>query len=656
MATKRILIAEDNLTLAKGLADLLRKRSFAVTTRSDGAAALQEIAASPPDLLLLDLRLPGLHGIELLKKLRRSPQAPDLPVIIMSGVYKGEKYRQAAHSLGVEHYLEKPFRAKNMINAVEKVLGASQPALQPVRRHLQEAFRQRFSGRIILSWPDCRRTLVFFEGAPVSLQPGFTHKDFGVYLLTRRLLDGREYAYCTRGGSFHREGPVELGCLTYPELMRAELDYLGEELEQAFGAPPAAASHEKLAFPAELRMITLNVPNLFYHGFRRFAGQAGKRLLARHCNHYPVPSGDYFRYINFLDLSEEDKGLLQRMNGQNLLADCLDGRHEPFPLLLSLLSLNMLTMSPTPVKPAESGSQPVRTLFNAVAFDEETVEDAPLENFTDLVGEEPATQSEGLEARTIDQSAAVAGKSSEAAPDDLAQAVRFMAQSLEGKNHYEVFGIKPARFSIGLLKERYFAITRKFGPEILMQLGGEEAGMVEGLLSRVATAYDTLSDIVKKERYDELLNSEKIGLGREGDDRFQAQVQAESGKVFIEMEEWDNAEKALQEAVDFDSNNGEILAHLAWSVARNPRHAESRAMQAKARQMLNKALAMERTAQGFAYKGWLLMEAGQEVMAEAEFGKALRIDARQAMARRGLRTIREKQEQQKKGLFKRMFK
>jgi uncharacterized protein HemY len=79
-------------------------------------------------------------------------------------------------------------------------------------------------------------------------------------------------------------------------------------------------------------------------------------------------------------------------------------------------------------------------------------------------------------------------------------------------------------------------------------------------------------------------------------------------------------------------------------------------MQNKAKQMLNKALSMQRTAQGSAYKGWMLLEAGQESMAEAEFNKALKLDARQAMARRGLRTLQEQQEQQKKGLFKRMFK
>ena len=65
---------------------------------------------------------------------------------------------------------------------------------------------------------------------------------------------------------------------------------------------------------------------------------------------------------------------------------------------------------------------------------------------------------------------------------------------------------------------------------------------------------------------------------------------------------------------------------------------------------------LERTAQAFAYRGWMLFESGQEAMAEAEFNKALKLDARHTMARRGIRTLQEQQEQRKKGLFKRMFK
>lgn len=649
--SKHILIVEDNQTLAQGLTKLLRRHSFEVSHQSDGIDALRAIIATPPDLLLLDLRLPGLHGIELLKKLRRSSRTAHLPVIILSGVYKGDKYHRAARSLGVEHYLEKPFKAADVLTVIDQLFDRNVAPAKPFCLHLLDAFRDRFSGQLVLSWPDIHRSLVFVNGAPVTLRPGFAYRDFGDFLRGRNLLSDAEYDHYATAGNFRQECLVELGCLTYTDLLQAKLEYLRHELENAFGAKPAGAARQEYAVPELMQVIALNVPDLIYHGYRRFPGPTVGQLLNRFGSQYPVVTDDFYRHINFLDLSADDKKLLPGMDGRTTLAACLGNDDGPGPLLLTLLGLKMLRFSRTPAQPASAQLLPIRTLFNRIDDVEDSSSDTPLESFNDLVGEMVAPgQSPPDSGKDLEQT-----PGQETVGDDLAQTARIMVKSFENKNHYEIFGIKPTKFSIGLLKERYFAITRQFGPEILMQLDGAEVAVVEGLLSAVATAYDTLSDVVKKERYDELLDAGKIGLGREGDDLFQAQVQAESGKVFITMEEWDNAEKALQEAVAFDPNGGEVLAHLAWSIARNPRHAGSHAMQNKARQMLNKALTMERTPEGFAYKGWLLLETGQDLMAESEFNKALKLDARHAMARQGLRAIRDKQEQQKKGLFKRMF-
>jgi len=653
--TQRILIAEDYLPLAESLLQLLKGRGYQAEHAADGITALRAIAASPPELLILDLKLPGLHGVDLLKKLRQSPRTAHLPVIIVTGVYKGEQSRQAAAALGVRHYLEKPFRAGDLLNAVSQLLPATAPPAAPARpfaHHLQEAFRTRFSGQLLLSGADSRRTLGFINGVPVALCPGFQHRDFGDYLRARGAISAAEYAFYTGPGGFRPEALVQLGCLNCDDLLEAEIAYLNQELEQAFGAPPTHANWQAMAVPEIVQLVALNVPQLFYRGFHRHPGRSADQLLATCLNKYPVPVNAFYRHINFLVLDEEERRLLRHLDGRHTLADCPGDPVAGAPLLLTLFALDMLRFSDQPAEPVDPGDLPLRTLVNAWA--EETVEiDLPLESFDDLVEAETAA-AEAL-AASAPATAAAPGETVTAA-DDLAQGVRLMAKSLEGRNHYEVFGIKPAKFSIELLKERYFAITHQYGPDRLMQLSGEDATLIEEILATVANAYNTLSDVIKKERYDELLGADKIGLGQKGDDRFQAQVQAESGKVFIDMGEWENAEKALQEAVNFDPGNGDYLAHLAWAICRNPKNAASRTMQEKARQMLNRAITMERTPPGFAFKGWLLLESGQDALAEAEFNKALKLDARSTLARRGLRALQEKKEQQKKGLFGRMFK
>jgi len=663
--TQRILIAEDHQPLAESLLQLLKNRGYQAEHAADGIAALRAIAAVPPDLLLLDLKLPGLHGVELLKKLRQSPRTAQLPVIIVSGVYKGDQYHQAAAALGVRHYLEKPFKAGDLLSAISQHLPAApstttHPAATPpsppprlFAQHLQEAFHKRFSGQLLLNWPDTRRMLSFINGAPAALRPGFQHRDFGDYLRAQGAISIEEYAYFANHGAFRHEVLVQMGCLSYGDLLDAKFAYLNQELEQAFGAPPAQANWQAMPVPELMQLVTLNVPQLFYRGFQRHPGRGADQLLATCLGKYPTPANAFYRHINFLTLDDESRQFLKHLDGHHTLADCPGDPTTHAPLLLTLSALDMLRFADQPTEPVSIGDLPLRTLFNAVIEEAPVEVDLPLESFDDLV--EAETEAAEALASTAPSTAAVSTEAA-AAADDLAQSVRLMAKSLEGKNHYEVFGIKPGKFSVDLLKERYFAVTRQFGPDILMQLSGEDGTLVEEILATVANAYNTLSDVVKKERYDELLGADKIGLGQKGDDRFQAQVQAESGKVFIDMEEWDNAEKALQEAVNFDSSSGDYLAHLAWAIYRNPKNAASRAMQEKARQMLNRAITMERTAPAFAFKGWVLLESGQDALAEAEFNKALKLDARSMQARRGLRILQEKKEQEKKGLFGRMFK
>jgi len=442
--------------------------------------------------------------------------------------------------------------------------------------------------------------------------------------------------------------------------LQAEMDYLNQELISAFGSTQSQAAWKVIPAPELLQLITLNVPQLFYEGFHKHAGHTALQMQQTFKDKYLLLDQSYYRHINFLRLNEAEKRFLSRLDGQRKLVELIVEEPDCGPLLLTLTNLNMARFATLPTPSAETEDLPLRTLFNALEEELEIPAEETLESFSDLVEESDAedlsvsgTEVKRTEVKRTEDQAATAA---EAEQDDLPQEVRLIAKSLEDKNHYEVFGIKQGKFSIDLLKERYFAFTRKFGPEVLMQLGGEEAVLVEEILSKVATAYDTLTDVVKKERYDEMLGADKIGLGHKGDDRFQTQVQAESGKVFLEMEEWDNAERALQEAVNEDPDNGDYLANLAWAIYRNPKYTDSLAMRNKAKQMLNKSITMERTALAFAYKGWMLFEAGQESMAESEFNKALKLDARLSMARRGLRNLQEQQEQQKKGLFKRMFK
>ncbi|GAB4174333.1 MAG: hypothetical protein Tsb0017_17230 [Geothermobacteraceae bacterium] len=646
---RRILLAEDNPALAESIATLLRRRGFTVDHAADGVSALGRIASASPDLLILDLRLPRLHGIELLKKVRQSPKTANLAVIISTGVYKGDKYRQAAARLGVRHYLEKPYKADTLIAAIRDTLGSQTDPGRPLAAILIELFHDRFSGRVFLRSSAKEHCLTLLRGRPVGLEPGFAHADFGAWLQQRGEISAEEYAWYRHGRGGCHTALVELGCFDYPDLLQKKLTWLSTELVAGIGARGWQERREAFGLEEGPQVVAVNLPRVIYEGYHQHP--AKQDPFAARLDSYPVLTENFFRYINFLRLDSDECALLPRLTGRQTLRQCLQDLDIGRALLRTLVDLGMLELRREPADSASCQDRPMRQLFNQPELADEAgaTESGAAETFSDLVDD----------AEGIDIPAAEPAPTAAAAPDvaanSLEDEIRQLHQEFQGKNYYEIFGFRTGEFAFDKLKNRYFELTRKLGPETLMQLTGEAATLAEELLAQVSTAYNTLSDVVKKENYDQMLGSDRIGLGEEGDDRFQARVQFQSGKTFLEMEEWAEAEKALQDACNIDTGNGIYLANLAWAIYRNPKNSQSRAMMDKARQMLARALTLEKSGEGFAYRGWMHLDAGQDVLAEAEFTKALKLDPRQLLARKGLRQLQERREQEKKGLFKRMF-
>ncbi|WP_341835329.1 ATP-binding protein [Chitinophaga pollutisoli] len=116
-ARHRVLLADDNADMREYLTRLL-SRQFVVETAIDGEDALQQAINRPPDLLLTDIMMPKLDGMELLKKLRHHPKTSDVPVIFLSA-RAGEEAKIEGLATGADDYLIKPFSAKEVVAKVE---------------------------------------------------------------------------------------------------------------------------------------------------------------------------------------------------------------------------------------------------------------------------------------------------------------------------------------------------------------------------------------------------------------------------------------------------------------------------------------------------------------------------------------------------------
>jgi len=128
---KRILVVEDDRDIALSLRlRLEREGGFTVATAEDGAAGLRSALEQPPDLVLLDVNLPGMDGFEVCRRLRREPATADVPVIMVTARID-EADRVAGLDLGADDYITKPFSPKEALARVRAVLRRSERGREP---------------------------------------------------------------------------------------------------------------------------------------------------------------------------------------------------------------------------------------------------------------------------------------------------------------------------------------------------------------------------------------------------------------------------------------------------------------------------------------------------------------------------------------------
>jgi two-component system response regulator (stage 0 sporulation protein F) len=122
-AKQVILIVDDEEGLREGLSKLLESEGYAVLSAESGEQALQILQQSHIDLVLTDMRMPGMDGIELLKKIRE--RHPNVGVIILTGYGQIESYIEAMN-FGAIEYVSKPFKVNELKFIVNKVLNNSE--------------------------------------------------------------------------------------------------------------------------------------------------------------------------------------------------------------------------------------------------------------------------------------------------------------------------------------------------------------------------------------------------------------------------------------------------------------------------------------------------------------------------------------------------
>ena len=172
----RVLVVEDDKDIADLIAHYLHRAGHAVDQVASGPAALASVKADPPDLVVLDVMLPGLDGLLVCQALRADPATAAVPIIMLTARAE-EAERIAGLDLGADDYVTKPFSPGELVARVAALLRRARPAAAPPTR----AAAPLQCGPIAI---DLVRHTVTVEGAEVRL----TAKEF---LLLQYLIEQR---------------------------------------------------------------------------------------------------------------------------------------------------------------------------------------------------------------------------------------------------------------------------------------------------------------------------------------------------------------------------------------------------------------------------------------------------------------------------------
>jgi DNA-binding response OmpR family regulator len=120
---KRVLLIEDEPNIIEAISFILSRDGWTVHTHEDGMTAMDKVLGFPPDMIILDVMLPGRSGFDILRDLRGNDLTKDVPVMMLTARGQ-EKDRDLAMRLGANHFMTKPFSNTEVRDFVRDLMRA----------------------------------------------------------------------------------------------------------------------------------------------------------------------------------------------------------------------------------------------------------------------------------------------------------------------------------------------------------------------------------------------------------------------------------------------------------------------------------------------------------------------------------------------------
>jgi DNA-binding response OmpR family regulator len=120
---KKIIIIDDDRVIQDSLQEFFTDAGYVVHLAADGISGLELIMREKPDIIVTDILLPRMHGIALCEKIKSNDSLCNIPIILMTGVYKDVSLRLNVYKGLADDFIEKPFHETELLSKIEHFLG-----------------------------------------------------------------------------------------------------------------------------------------------------------------------------------------------------------------------------------------------------------------------------------------------------------------------------------------------------------------------------------------------------------------------------------------------------------------------------------------------------------------------------------------------------
>lgn len=627
---KHILIVDDDANIRRFLSESLRLHGYEVHSFAEAETALRELDQLDIDLVLLDVLLPGINGLQLCGKLRALPKTRDLPIIMMTAFYKqADHIRDAREQYGATDYLLKPFPLKTLHEKIDALIGAPAAAASSERlsiegnlaetgfpRILHNLYSLHATGLLHLEHGNLKKVVYIRNGYPIFVRSNLVREFLGQRLLRAgqltedQLRESLEKA--RQDGLRHGTALIGMRLITPHQLHDILREQVLEKILDVFAWPDGSYRFvQAREFKQNVTSINLSPANLILQGLRKHASRTQlAKILEPHLDHYLQEAESPLYRFQEIELTANDQRILDYCKEKVTLNEILErhilSRNEVAPLLAALLSTGILV----------------------------SVEEVPMVN--EMVC---AEETQDLRDRR------------EAFMKDYAW--------MMGQDYFTLLGVSETA-SREQVRKAYYGLVKRYHPDrffeqdVLVDLKDK----VNALFQRISDAHETLVDEKAKADYVNNLNMTSKSSAATLEKVLEAENAYQKGLACLRSHKYRDAAKAFAEALAVRPNEAEYLLYQAWSSYKSaPKSAE--VIKAARKNLIRATELSPKLSTGHLYLGYICKDEGKEKEAQRHFERAILYNPRCTDALRELRLLSMRKDQEggeKKGLLGRMFK